>query len=134
MVLGKKVVKVRVILGDPLITSAHHDLLLSCCSLLETLILRSERLRTSEKEIHRKRGSKGLWVKNTGYLKNPIGKRKNRPIHLWSLRRVFFLTHSQRVSWYSLLSFAGLLWRFTLQCFGKETLLDQGSKSTAKVS
>ena len=35
-----------------------------------------------------------LWVKNTGYLKNLIGRRKKkRPIHLWS-PRVFFLTHS----------------------------------------
>ena len=37
---------------------------------------------------------KVMLVKNTGYpKKNTIGKRKNRPIHLWSLG-VFFLTHS----------------------------------------
>ena len=30
-----------------------------------------------------------LWVKK-GYLKNPIGKRKNRPPQLWSPRLAFF--------------------------------------------
>ena len=33
-----------------------------------------------------------VWVKNTGYLKNPIGTRKNRPSHLISCLGVFFLT------------------------------------------
>ena len=38
------------------------------------------------------RTSKWLLVKHTGYPKNPIGKRKNRPSHLWSPFGGFFLT------------------------------------------
>ena len=38
-------------------------------------------------------GSKMVWVKNTGYLKNPIGKRKN-PLKPVVPVGVFFLTHS----------------------------------------